>query len=76
MKSMTCRQMGGPCNAVIVGNTAKEMMDNGSKHIKEYMGDAEHKKVFDMMMDMQKDPAAGKKWNEEFEMRFASLPEN
>ncbi len=72
---MTCRQMGGPCDMPIHGETAKEMMDNGAKHIQE-SGDEGHKKVLTMMEDMQKDPAAGKQWNDDFDRKFAELPED
>ena len=72
---MTCRQMGGQCNASIRGNTATEMMKNGAAHIKEMVakGDKAHKKDLEMMEVMQKDPAAGKRWQEQFEKDFAKL---
>jgi len=33
MKTMTCSQMGGTCEAKITGNTPEEMMENGMKHL-------------------------------------------
>ncbi len=77
MKTMTCRQMGGPCDTAIQGNTAEEMMNNGAAHIKEMAGkgDEEHKKVLEMMDEMQKNPESGKEWNEKFMKDFAELPE-
>jgi hypothetical protein len=33
MKKMTCREMGGSCDAVIEGNTAEEMALNGGIHL-------------------------------------------
>ena len=56
MKTMTCRDMGGSCDVQITGNTAEEMMNNGSAHVKEMAssGDEEHKKVLVMMDEMQK----------------------
>jgi len=75
MKTMTCKQMGGPCNAPLHGETAEEMLSNGAKHLQESL-DEEHEKVLTMMEDMQKDPEAGKKWNDDFAKTFALLPED
>lgn len=74
MKKMTCRQMGGPCDTVITGSTPQEMVDNGAKHVME-VGDEEHKKVLTMMEEMNNNPEEAKKWNEDFEKKFAELPE-
>ena len=75
MKTMTCKQMGGPCDMPIHGETAREMSDNGAKHLME-QNDEAHKTAQSMMADMQKDPAAGQKWNEDFTRKFAELPED
>jgi predicted small metal-binding protein len=75
MKTMTCRQMGGPCDVALHGETADEIMDKGTKHIQE-SGDKDHKKVLDMMEDMQKNPDSGKEWNDTFKKKFAQLPED
>jgi predicted small metal-binding protein len=75
MKTMTCRQIGGPCDTEIHGETVDEMMNNGTKHVRE-SNDEGHKKVVQMMEDMQKDPEAGKKWTEDFSQKFAELPED
>lgn len=71
---MTCKQMGGACDAVIKGNTAEEMVDNGGKHLMQSAdpGDVNARK---MMEDMQTDPVAQKQWMEDFQRKFAELPE-
>ena len=76
MKTMTCKQMGGPCDYPLHGNTADEVMNSGAKHIKEMVGkgDEEHKKVKMIMDEMQKNPASGKDWNNKFMKDFAALP--
>ncbi len=74
MKTMTCRQMGGPCDASISGESAEEMMTNGAAHISS-MDDEGHKKAVEMMEEMQNNPDAGKVWNEDFAKKFAELPE-
>lgn len=80
MKTMTCRQMGGPCDHPNHGSTVDEMMADGAKHIQEEAakGDEAHKKVLDMMMDMQKNPDSGenKQWRAKFAADFAALPED
>lgn len=75
MKTMTCRQIGGPCDTPVSGTTPKEILDNGTKHVME-MDDDEHKKVLQMMNDMMADAEASKKWNDDFERKFAELPED
>ena len=72
---MTCRQMGGPCDMPIHGETADEMMNNGATHIRE-SNDEGHKKVLAMMEEMQKNPASGKQWNDDFAKKFAELPQD
>lgn len=69
---MTCRQMGGPCDAEITGNTPEEMMKNGEAHLLS-KDDEAHKKAVAMMEEMQKNPEAGKKWNDDFQAKFAAL---
>lgn len=75
MKTMTCKQMGGPCDMPIHGEIAQELSDNGAKHLKEAT-DEGHKQALAMMEDMQKDPVAGQKWTEDFNRKFAELPED
>ncbi len=73
MKTMTCRQMGGPCDIPIHGNSAEEMMNNGKKHVHS-VDDEGHKKVITMMQEMQKNPEASKEWNDKFKKDFDALP--
>lgn len=77
MKTMTCKQMGGPCNEELHGNTAEEIMDAGGKHVKEKaaQGDEEHQKVQAMMDKGPEDPD-NKEWMEKFMATFTALPEN
>jgi hypothetical protein len=67
--------MGGPCDMPIHGETAKELTDNGARHLTE-ADDEGHKKALGMMENMQKDPAAGQKWQEDFNRKFAEFPED
>ena len=35
MKTMTCKQMGGPCDLAFHGNTADEVIKAEDKHLRE-----------------------------------------
>ena len=63
MKTMTCRQMGGPCDTAFHGNTADEVIKAGETHIREVVanGDQAHKGPLQMMDDMRKIQLQG--WN-------------
>mgnify|MGYP001604340015 CR=1 FL=1 len=78
MKTMTCRQMGGPCDFQVHGSTPDEIMSNGSMHLTEMAnsGDEEHKKAFAMMEEARQNPEAGKQWFEKLASDFAALPED
>ena len=74
MKTTTCRQMGGPCDAPIHGNNPEETMNNGKEHVHS-MDDEGHKKVIAMMQEMQNNPKAKKEWEDKFNKDFDALPE-
>jgi hypothetical protein len=78
MKTMTCKQLGGPCDAPLVGATADDIIKRGEKHIREMVakGDESHKGPMKMMDDMRKNPASGMQWYEKFKIDFAALPED
>jgi hypothetical protein len=48
MKTMTCRQLGGSCDAPFRGNTADQVIKAEDKHLKEIVasGDESHRKAF------------------------------
>lgn len=76
MKKMTCREMGGSCDAVIEGDTAEEMAVNGGKHLTEMSEkDEGHKKDKEVMDASQNNPEHIAKWLEEFKVKFDTLPE-
>lgn len=75
---MTCRQMGGPCDAEIKGNTADEVIKGGEKHIREMVakGDESHKNAMRMMDDMRKNPQSGMDWYKRTQAEFAAAPDD
>jgi hypothetical protein len=75
---MTCRQMGGPCDFTIKGNTADEVIKAGEQHLKDMVsqGDESHKEAAQMMADMRKNPASGMEWYKKTQSDFAALPDD
>lgn len=69
MKTMTCKQLHGPCDALIHGETAKEMMASGDVLHIETMN-AMKKQRIDM------DPQAVKQFMNKFQNNFAAQPED
>jgi hypothetical protein len=51
MKTMTCKQMGGPCDAAFDGNKADEVIEAQGRHLKEMVasGDETHKSARESM---------------------------
>jgi hypothetical protein len=77
MKTMTCGQMGGPCDAPFNGNTADDVIKAQDKHLKEMVakGDETHKSALKMMQDRWKNPLKGMGWYIQTQREFAALPE-
>lgn len=67
---MTCPAAGGPatCSGVLSGNTAKEMVANGMKHV-----ESAHPEMAADIKKMSPDDMA--KWMAGFERKFDALPE-
>ena len=80
MKTMTCKQLYGPCDAFIHGETAEEMMENSKKHAMEMVakGDQVHIDAMEAMkkQHMDMNPEADKLWMEKFQNDFAAVPED
>ena len=80
MKTMTCKQLYGPCDALIHGETPEEMMENSKKHAMEMIakGDELHIDAMNTMkkQNMNMDTEAIKQWMEKFQNDFATWPED
>jgi predicted small metal-binding protein len=48
MKKFTCREMGGPCDVVIEGETMEEVAQKGGQHVTDTKDDAHTKLAGDM----------------------------
>jgi len=50
MKTMTCKQMGGPCDAAFHGESADEVIKAQDKHLREPVaGDETHRSALEAM---------------------------
>jgi hypothetical protein len=78
VKTMTCRQLGGPCDSQHRGETADEIIKAQDKHLKEAVagGDEAHTAANDAMRGRWKHPVRGLGWYRETKKAFAALPED
>ena len=78
MKTMTCKQMGGPCDNPFHGKTADEVIKAQDKHLKEMVakGDETHRSALKSMQGRWKNPISGMKWYMRTKRAYAALPED
>ncbi len=76
MKTMTCKELHGPCDELIHGETSEEMIVNSQKHGMEMAGkgDQDHIKVMEEMKHHMDNPEEVKKWMDEFQKYFDTKP--
>ena len=77
MKTMTCQQLGGPCDLAHHGSSADEVIKAQDKHLREAVsaGDATHESARHDMKGRWKNPIAGMGWYRKAKRDFAALPE-
>lgn len=78
MKTMTCRQLGGPCDHAHRGKDADEVINAQDQHLREVVaqGDTDHVEALQAMKGRWKRPISGMKWYRQAKRDFASLPED
>jgi predicted small metal-binding protein len=78
MKTMTCKQLGGPCDVAHSGENADEVINKQDKHLKEAVaaGDATHEDAAKAMKGRWKNPIKGMGWYKQAKKDFAALPES
>lgn len=76
MKTMTCKQLGGPCDAVHHGDTADEIIKAQDAHLNETVagGDTQHEDALADMKGRWKHPISGMRWYKNAKSDFAALP--
>ena len=77
MKTMTCRQLGGPCDAAHQGESADDVIKAQDRHLKEMVaqGDATREDAQKAMKGRWKNPVKGMGWYRQAKRDFADLPE-
>lgn len=80
MKTMTCKQLYGPCDALIYGATAKDLIANSQKHAMDLVasGDALHIEAMNAMHEqhMNMTEEAKEQWMSKFQADFDATPED
>ena len=77
MKTMTCRELGGPCDLALTGDTADEVIKAQDRHLNEIVseGDEAHKGALKEMKARWRHPISGMAWYKKAKRDFAALPE-
>jgi predicted small metal-binding protein len=75
MKTMTCKQLGGPCDYELRGETADEVIKAQDRHLKEAVssGDETHCDALKQMKGRWKHPFAAMGWYRDAKRKFAAL---
>lgn len=78
MKTMTCRQLGGPCDLEHHGAAADDVIKSQDRHLRQMVqdGDAAHVPAREDMKGRWKHPIASMGWYRQAKRDFAALPED
>lgn len=78
MKTMTCQELGGPCDLAHRGASADDVIKAQDKHLKDIVagGDHAHQAALTAMKRRWRHPIAGMGWYRDTKRRFAELPED
>lgn len=76
MKTMTCRQLGGPCDVAHHGDDANEIIRAQDRHLQEAVaaGSSDHAPALKDMKARWRRPVSGLKWYRQVQRDFAALP--
>jgi predicted small metal-binding protein len=75
MKTMTCKQLGGPCDLEHHGKDANEIIHAQDRHLKDAVaaGSRGHEAALNEMKGRWKRPLSGLKWYRQVQRDFAAL---
>ncbi len=78
MKTMTCRQLGGPCGLQLRGESADEVIKAQDRHLREAVaaGDSAHRSTHEDMRGRWRNPLKGMGWYRSTKRAFAALPDD
>lgn len=76
MKTMTCRQLGGPCEHELRGETADQVIKAQDRHLKRAVadGDTSHEPALHDMKSRWKHPIAAMGWYRNTKRAFSEAP--
>ena len=74
MTSMTCRQLGGPCDLELIGDTADEVINAKDRHLREAVraGDTSHEPAHEEMKARWRHPVRAMGWYRDTKRAFAT----
>ena len=78
MKTMTCKQLGGPCDQRLQGETADAVIKLQDGHLRDMVagGDDTHAGALKEMKGRWKHPISGMGWYRTAKRNFARLPDD
>lgn len=78
MKTMTCHDLGGPCDHAHGGDDANDVITAQDQHLKDAVADGQldHQEARDDMKGRWKRPVSGLKWYRQVRRDFAALPDD
>ena len=78
MKTMTCAELGGPCDVAHHGDDANEIIKRQDSHLRDAVaaGGADHETALREMKGRWKRPVSGLKWYRKVQRDFAALPDD
>jgi predicted small metal-binding protein len=78
MKTMTCRQLGGPCDFALRGESADDVIKAQDQHLKDSVaqGDETHRAALNEMKGRWKRPISGMSWYKNTKKAFAAQPDD
>lgn len=78
MKTMTCKELGGPCDVAHRGESADDVINAQDQHLKDAVaaGDAAHEEANAAMRARWKNPVKGLGWYRDMKKAFKALPED
>jgi hypothetical protein len=77
MKTMTCKQLGGPCEHELHGDSADAVIKLQDQHLRAAVdaGDGTHADALKAMKGRWKRPISGMGWYRATKREFAAMPE-
>lgn len=75
MKTMTCKQLGGPCDLPLQGDSGDEIIKAQDRHLREAVaaGDTAHQTALAEMKGRWKNPIAGMGWYRKVKRDFKAM---